>query len=177
VRLGKGRKDRTVPIGERALHWLGRYVEEVRPEYVVSPDTGTAFLTERGEPLSLVHLSILMRGHVKAAKVGKEGAVHIFRHTMATHLLEAGADIRAIQEMLGHVELSTTQIYTHVSIKRLKVVHDACHPAAKLAPRAKRAVETDRDDGGDEGELLAALEAESEGDGEEREDEPPSHPS
>ncbi|MBK6520192.1 MAG: tyrosine-type recombinase/integrase [Polyangiaceae bacterium] len=101
VRLGKGRKDRTIPIGERALFWLARYVDEVRPSLVLPPDDGLAFLTERGEGISLAHLSILMRGYIRRAKTGKDGAVHIFRHSMATHLLDAGADIRAIQELLG----------------------------------------------------------------------------
>lgn len=137
VRLGKGRKDRTIPIGERALFWLARYVDEVRPTLVVPPDTGTAFLTNKGDPISLVPLSFMMRNYVRKAKTGKQGAVHIFRHSMATHLLDAGADIRAIQEMLGHAKLTTTQIYTQVSINRLKVVHETCHPAAKLAPRSK----------------------------------------
>ena len=97
VRLGKGRKDRTIPIGERALFWLARYVDEVRPSLVLPPDDGLAFLTERGEGISLAHLSILMRGYIRQAKTGKDGAVHIFRHSMATHLLDAGADIRAIR--------------------------------------------------------------------------------
>ncbi|MBK6520176.1 MAG: tyrosine-type recombinase/integrase [Polyangiaceae bacterium] len=134
VRLGKGRKDRTIPIGERALFWLARYVDEVRPSLVLPPDDGLAFLTERGEGISLAHLSILMRGYIRQAKTGKDGAVHIFRHSMATHLLDAGADIRAIQELLGHVQLSTTQVYTQVSIRRLQLVHAMFHPAAKLDP-------------------------------------------
>lgn len=106
----------------------------MRPALVVPPDAGTAFLTDKGEPISLVALSILLRNYIRKAKTGKQGAVHIFRHSMATHLLDAGADIRAIQEMLGHVKLTTTQLYTQVSINRLKAVHQTCHPAAKLAP-------------------------------------------
>lgn len=132
VRLGKGRKDRSIPIGERALFWLARYTDEVRPSLVVPPDDGTAFLTERGEAISLAHLSILMRRYIRQADLGKDGAVHIFRHSMATHLLDAGADIRAIQELLGHVQLSTTQVYTQVSIRRLQLVHAMYHPAARL---------------------------------------------
>jgi integrase/recombinase XerD len=140
VRLGKGRKDRTIPIGERALHWVGRYLDEVRPSLVVPPDHKTVFLTENGDPIALATLSYTMSDYLRAANLGKQGAVHIFRHTMATHLLDAGADIRAIQEILGHVKLSTTEIYTHVSIQRLKLVHDTCHPAAKLVPRARDAL-------------------------------------
>lgn len=143
VRLGKGRKDRTIPIGERALHWLGRYLDEVRPSLVVPPDHKTVFLTEHGDPLALMTLSTMMADYIEAAQIGKRGAVHIFRHSMATHLLDAGADIRVIQEILGHVKLSTTEIYTHVSIQRLKLVHDACHPTAKLEPRARDAIVSD----------------------------------
>lgn len=167
VRLGKGRKDRMIPIGERALFWLARYVDEVRPALVVPPDHGTAFLTDKGEALPLVAISYSMRGYIKAAKTGKEGAVHIFRHSMATHLLDAGADIRAIQEMLGHVKLETTQLYTHVSIQRLKVVHETCHPAAKLVKKTREKSLKDasgESDGVAEGaaaELALALAAEA----------------
>lgn len=136
IRLGKGRKDRVVPIGERALFWVQRYVDEVRPSLIVPPDLGIVFLTDNGDPISLSRLTAMMRDYVQAADVGKTGAAHIFRHSMATMLLEAGADIRVIQEILGHAMLTTTQIYTRVAINRLKVVHDACHPGAKLEPRA-----------------------------------------
>lgn len=135
VRLGKGRKDRIVPIGERALHWVNRYLEESRPEIVVPPDTGTLFLSELGTPLSLLRISDMMRQYVLAADVGKRGAVHIFRHSMATLLLEGGADIRVIQEILGHAKLDTTSLYTRVSIDGLKKVHAACHPGANLATK------------------------------------------
>jgi integrase/recombinase XerD len=159
VRLGKGRKDRTIPIGERALFWLARYVDEVRPTLVVPPDAGTAFLTNKGDPISLVPLSFIMRIYVHKAKTGKLGAVHIFRHSMATHLLDAGADIRAIQEMLGHAKLTTTQIYTQVSINRLKVVHETCHPASKLSPTTRPTKATPAagaDDAAELADLLAA---------------------
>ncbi len=158
VRLGKGRKDRTIPIGERALHWTARYVDEVRPALVVPPDSGTAFLTDKGEPVQLVTISVLMRGYIKRAKLGKQGAVHIFRHSMATHLLDAGADIRAIQEMLGHAKLSTTQLYTHVSIQRLKLVHDACHPAAKLDAARPREQPSPSETGAEHSAAVAAAE-------------------
>jgi integrase/recombinase XerD len=91
------------------------------------------FLTSMGESLSPNHLSWMARRYVHAAKIGKSGACHIFRHTMATLMLEGGADIRYIQAMLGHKRLDTTQIYTHVSIPMLKQVHAATHPAAGLA--------------------------------------------
>ena len=132
VRQGKGKKDRMVPIGERAILWLEKYQSDVRPQLVVPPDEGTLFLTNLGESLSPNRLTQLAREYVQAAEVGKSGACHLFRHTVATLMLENGADIRYIQEMLGHVELSTTQIYTQVSIHKLKQVHSATHPGARL---------------------------------------------
>ena len=87
------------------------------------------FLSSAGEPFSIDHLSDLVRGYVDAARIGKRGACHLFRHTMATLMLEGGADIRFIQAMLGHADLSTTQIYTLVSIRKLKEIHTATHPA------------------------------------------------
>jgi integrase/recombinase XerD len=132
VRQGKGKKDRMVPIGERAIAWIARYVSDARPQLVMPPDEGVLFLTQEGESLSPNRLTQLVRDYVNAAEVGKTGACHLWRHTCATLMLEGGADIRYIQEMLGHVELSTTQIYTQVSIRRLKAVHALTHPSAKL---------------------------------------------
>jgi integrase/recombinase XerD len=137
VRQGKGKKDRVVPIGERAALWVEKYLAEVRPELVLPPDEGVLFLTAEGEPLSPNRLTHLVREYVEAADTGKKGACQLFRHTMATVMLENGADIRYIQEMLGHVELSTTQIYTQVSIRQLKAVHALTHPSAKLDRQPK----------------------------------------
>jgi integrase/recombinase XerD len=132
IHEGKGKKDRVVPIGERAIAWLNKYQNEVRPQFVVEPDDGAIFLTTQGEPFSPNHLSALARSYVEAAQIGKSGACHIFRHTMATLMLEGGADIRFIQQMLGHAKLDTTQIYAHVSIRMLKEIHAATHPSARL---------------------------------------------
>ena len=99
-----------------------------------------------------------MRRYLAASKVGKNGACHIFRHSMATHMLEGGADVRIIQEILGHAETSTTAIYTRVSIKRLKAVHDETHPAARLTPKKPVAAVTTE---ATEEELLATLEDEA----------------
>jgi integrase/recombinase XerD len=137
VRQGKGRKDRTVPIGERAAMWVEKYMLEVRHTLLVPPDDGALFLTERGQSLDANRLTHDVGEYVAAADTGKKGACHLFRHTMATVMLENGADIRYIQEMLGHVELSTTQIYAQVSIRQLKAVHALTHPGAKLV-RAER---------------------------------------
>jgi integrase/recombinase XerD len=136
VREGKGKRDRVVPIGERALAWLDMYLNTVRPEIVRQPDSGIVFLTSNGVPFTPNHLSWLARQYVKSAGIAKGGACHIFRHTMATLMLEGGADIRYIQAMLGHVRLDTTQIYTHVSIRKLKQVHTTTHPAARLSPES-----------------------------------------
>ena len=135
IREGKGRRDRVVPVGERALAWLDRYLTKLRPSLVLKPDDGVVFLTSLGAPFTPNHLSWLARRYVRAAEIGKSGACHIFRHTMATLMLEGGADIRYIQAMLGHVRLDTTQIYTHVSIRMLKQIHSATHPAARLDPK------------------------------------------
>ena len=102
IRLGKGRKDRMVPIGERALSWIARYLDTVRPELVVPPDDGTLFLSSLGEALSPDHVTHLVRRYVAGAELGKQGACHLFRHTVATLDAGSGADIRFIQELLGH---------------------------------------------------------------------------
>jgi integrase/recombinase XerD len=132
IRQGKGKKDRVIPIGARAAAWIEKYIRESRPQLVVEPDDHTVFLSNAGEPFCLDHLSDLVRAHVDSANIGKRGACHLFRHSMATLMLENGADIRYIQQMLGHADLKTTQIYTQVSIRQLKLIHAATHPAAAL---------------------------------------------
>jgi len=129
VREGKGARDRMVPLGERAARWILKYSTDVRPLYAVEPDTGALWLGRRGTRLKPKRLSRLVRGYVERAGLGKTGACHLFRHTMATLMLEGGADVRHIQEILGHAELSTTAIYTHISIKQLQEVHRRTHPA------------------------------------------------
>jgi integrase/recombinase XerD len=132
IRQGKGKKDRVVPIGERAVAWALKYREEARPEMISGPDPGTLFVNELGESIGLDWLSIMVRRYVEKARVGKKGSCHLFRHTLATVMLEGGADVRYIQEMLGHERLDTTQVYTRVSIRALKAIHNATHPAARL---------------------------------------------
>lgn len=140
VRLGKGKKDRLIPIGERALAWIEKYLVEVRPSLVMPPDAHVLFLTGAGEAITPGHLTYVASKYVEAAGIaGKRGACHLFRHTMATLMLEGGADIRFIQQMLGHSDLQATQIYTQVSIRKLKEVHSLTHPSAKL----ERAADTD----------------------------------
>jgi integrase/recombinase XerD len=158
IRQGKGKKDRHIPIGERALAWIDKYIREARPELLAATEDGTVFLTHLGEPFQRVQLTALVRGYLTKSKIGKMGGCHLFRHTVATLMLENGADIRVIQEMLGHAKLSTTELYTRVSINLLKQVYAATHPAAHLnrpdAPARERDVEA-------EAELFAALAAEA----------------
>lgn len=135
VRQGKGQRDRMIPIGERAVLWIEKYLHEVRPELACGADEGILFLSKLGLAFGEERLTALIHRYVRAAKIGKSGSCHLFRHTMATLMLENGADIRFIQAMLGHVELSTTEIYTQVSIKKLKEVHTLTHPARNMRAR------------------------------------------
>lgn len=130
VREGKGLKDRVVPIGKRALAWIETYLTSVRPRIQIEPDEGYLFLMGDGRPFRAASaLTEMVRRYVKQADIGKVGGCHVFRHAMATLLLENGADIRYIQEILGHASVATTQIYTRVSIQKLKQIHQAAHPA------------------------------------------------
>ena len=138
VREGKNNKDRVVPIGERAIAWLDKYLWELRPLIAPDPDYGMVFLTKDGKPIRPKHLTVITNKSVKLAGLGKTGSCHLFRHTMATLMLDGGADIRYIQEMLVHVKLETTQLYTNVSKKKLKEVHNKTHPGANLKRRRKR---------------------------------------
>jgi integrase/recombinase XerD len=134
VRQGKGQKDRYVPLGSRAIQWLKLYLEDLRPSIVIEPDEGHVFLHEFGEPFSKNRLSDMIKKHLRAAGVDMPGAAHLFRHAMATHMLTNGADIRFIQAILGHAQLTTTEIYTHVTIAKLKEVHAMTHPAERPTP-------------------------------------------
>jgi integrase/recombinase XerD len=129
VRQGKGKKDRLIPIGKRAIEWIARYLTSARPRWVHEEGQHTLFVTQRGGPISSKHLTAHTARHVSRAALGKTGSCHLFRHTMATAMLDNDADIRCVQEMLGHASLQTTQIYTRVSLKRLKEVHTRTHPA------------------------------------------------
>lgn len=159
IRQGKGKKDRVIPIGDRAVAWVGKYLSEARPRLVVEPDAGTVFLSVEGEEISRDHLTFMARHYIAQANIGKTGACHLFRHTMATLMLEGGADIRFIQQMLGHAKLSSTQIYTQVSIRMLKQVHSLTHPAQLHKPAAAT---SDGNHDQQKAALLAALEAEAE---------------
>jgi integrase/recombinase XerD len=136
VREGKRSKDRIVPIGDRALAWLEKYETKVRPKLLTDPNDTTLFISRLGGAMTPSHLTLLARQYVRASGIGKSGSCHLFRHAMATLMLEGGADVRMIQAMLGHASLETTALYTHVAIRTLKEVHERTHPGANLG-RAK----------------------------------------
>jgi integrase/recombinase XerD len=160
VRQGKGKKDRLVPIHNRCLTWITAYLTDARPKLVTEPDDGTLFLTVDGTPFSLDRLTQLVRDHVKTSGVAKDGACHLFRHTLATVMLEGGADIRYVQAMLGHAELSTTQIYAQVSIRALQAVHRATHPGAlRPVPSTRRTNDSGVDDEGEPEQFISTLRA------------------
>ena len=128
VRHGKGGRERVVPLGERAMAWLDKYLTEARPQ-LLTADTEALFLTDYGEPVRADFVSNKVKRYMEFAGVHKVGSAHLLRHACATHMLEGGADIRFIQEMLGHASIETTEIYTHVSIDKLIAVHRATHPS------------------------------------------------
>ena len=128
VRHGKGRRERVVPLGDRAMAWLDKYLIESRPQ-LLAGDTDALFLTDYGEPVQPDYVADKVKRYMEFAGVHKTGSTHLLRHACATHMLEGGADIRYIQEMLGHANLQTTEIYTHVSIDKLIAVHGATHPS------------------------------------------------
>jgi len=137
IRQGKGGKDRILPLGERAMAWCQRYLDQVRPELLVPPDPGAFFLTCFGDGFSLTGLSQTIRKYVTQADLGKKGSCHLFRHSMATAMLENGADVRYVQEMLGHSRLTSTEIYTRVSVAKLREVHAATHPGLRPLAEAQ----------------------------------------
>ncbi len=140
IRQGKGRKDRIVPIGLRAIEWLEKYLRDVRPwleagnsskrcRKQLPAATNRLILSNTGGAMRPEVLSALVREYIEAAGINKPGSCHILRHTAATLMLENGADLRSLQTLLGHESLNTTQIYTHITLERLRQVHDATHPA------------------------------------------------
>jgi len=127
---GKGKKDRVVPVGRRALQWVAKYLEHTRPLLLVNIAEHALFLSGYGERFSPGYVGNWVKRTIDKADIGKSGSCHLLRHSCATHMLENGADIRIIQELLGHARLDTTQIYTDVSIVQLRAVHARTHPHA-----------------------------------------------
>jgi integrase/recombinase XerD len=126
--FGKGSKERLVPIGRSAIGAAAVYLRELRPRLEKGEGKGILFLNARGRPLTRMGAWKILRGYVERAEITKHVTPHTLRHSFATHLLEGGADLRAVQEMLGHVDISTTQIYTHVDREYLRKVHRSYHP-------------------------------------------------
>jgi integrase/recombinase XerD len=129
VRQGKNRKDRVVPIGERALSWVEKWINDIRPDLVTESSDQALFVSKNGKRMHPTGLSKLVREYLVSIGITQRGACHLLRHTAATLMMENGADLRSLQQFLGHARLNTTQIYTHVSIKRLQEVHRKTHPA------------------------------------------------
>lgn len=164
VRHGKGGRERVVPLGDRAMAWLDKYLIESRPQ-LLADDTAALFLTDYGEPVQPHYVADKVKRYMQFAGVNKPGSTHLLRHACATHMLEGGADIRYIQEMLGHANLQTTEIYTHVSIDKLIAVHGATHPSRLTRHREQQnpaaRLSLDEVDGRAAEALLDALAGES----------------
>jgi integrase/recombinase XerD len=167
IRQGKGGKDRVVPIGERACRWIEKYLYQVRSELVDVDDDGTLFLAKHGEGMQAKQLSVIVRQAIAEARLERfadthpNAACHLLRHACATHMLENGADIRYIQALLGHADLSTTEVYTRVSIMQLKAVHERTHPARMPGRGGAQTSAVDADPAGAADALLQAIDADS----------------
>lgn len=128
--IGKGNKERVVPVGKVAVEAINRYLHVARPKLITSKSPAVLFLNRRGKPFAAVSMWWRVKRRVKLAGIARNVTPHMLRHSFATHLLEHGADLRVIQELLGHANISTTEIYTHVAGSRLREVHRKFHPRA-----------------------------------------------
>lgn len=126
--IGKGNKERVIPLGAKAIQSIKRYLEASRPKLIGNKESEFLFISRLGKKISRQSLWKLIKKYAKCAKIKKPLRPHILRHSFATHLLERGADLRSVQEMLGHANISTTQIYTHIDRNRLKSIHRMYHP-------------------------------------------------
>lgn len=126
--VGKGNKERVIPLGRKAIAAINRYLEKARPEFLKDNASEFLFVSRLGKKISRQSFWKMIKKYAKEAQVKKPIKPHILRHSFATHLLERGADLRSVQEMLGHANISTTQIYTHISKERLKSLHRQFHP-------------------------------------------------
>ena len=126
--LGKGKKERIAPVGETAIHALGRYLESSRPALERGYGDGHVFLNARGKPLSRMGVWKILKKYIRKCNLGSKASPHTLRHSCASHLLMGGADLRVVQEILGHSDISTTQIYLHTSREALKEIHKKYHP-------------------------------------------------
>lgn len=126
--LGKGQKERIIPVGSKAKEAIQKYLEKARPKFLKKRESGALFLTRLGKPMSRQTFWMVIKHYVRDARIKKRVTPHTLRHSFATHLLQNGADLRIVQELLGHANISTTQIYTHINKERLKQIHQKFHP-------------------------------------------------
>lgn len=129
--LGKGSKERIIPVGEQALFAVRDYLREARPVMLRKSEDKALFLNHRGERLTRQGFWLIIKGYAKRANISADITPHTLRHSFATHMLTGGADLRSVQELLGHANISTTQIYTHVTKERVRQVYEGAHPRAK----------------------------------------------
>lgn len=130
VTMGKGGKDRLVPLGAEAQHWIERYLAQARPELLGARRCDALFVTARAAAMTRQSFWLIVKKHAVTAEIHTPLSPHVLRHAFATHLLNHGADLRVVQMLLGHADISTTQIYTHVARERLKALHAKHHPRA-----------------------------------------------
>lgn len=126
--IGKGQKERIIPVGKKAKEALKKYLEKARPKFLKRGESNALFLTRLGRPMSRQSFWMIIKHYVRDARIKKRVTPHTLRHSFATHLLQRGADLRIVQELLGHANISTTQIYTHINKERLKQIHQKFHP-------------------------------------------------
>lgn len=126
--IGKGQKERIIPVGRKAKEALKKYLEKARPKFLKRGEANALFLTRLGRSMSRQSFWLMIKHYVRDARIKKKVTPHTLRHSFATHLLQRGADLRIIQELLGHASISTTQIYTHINKERLKQIHQKYHP-------------------------------------------------
>ena len=132
IAYGKGNKERIIPLGSIAVKFLQKYLEEVRPQLIKAENSkvNTLFVNKWGNPMSRMSFYSLIKAYGRSAGISKDITPHVLRHSFATHLLDNGTDLRVVQELLGHADISTTQIYTHLTNKRLREVYAKAHPRA-----------------------------------------------
>jgi len=126
--IGKGQKERVIPVGRKAKEALQKYLAKARPKFLKNKESTALFLTRLGKSMSRQSFWMVIKRYVREARIKKRVTPHTFRHSFATHLLQRGADLRVVQELLGHTDISTTQIYTHIDKERLKQIHQKFHP-------------------------------------------------
>ena len=141
--IGKGNKERIVPLGDEAIYWLARYVQQARPILLGDKnDDSHVFLNHRGKPLTRQGVWKNLQAIVRQAGIDKKVTPHMLRHSFATHMLQHGMDLRLVQELLGHADIATTEIYTHITSEHIKAIYDRAHPHAQRKNTKTTALES-----------------------------------